>query len=165
MIVGIISDSHDHLPNLRQAMADLQNRGASAIIHCGDLSAPFVTKELGAFAGPVHTVFGNNDADRFLAQKLAPENVHHHGEFGFIELDGKRLGFTLYAEYARGFAASGQCDAAFYGHSHEHAHELVADCLALNPGELLGMKGPPAFCTYDTQTDRFEHIIFPHQRW
>ena len=53
MLVGVISDSHDNLPNLRQALAGLAERGVKTIFHCGDLISPFVTQELGEFArGP-----------------------------------------------------------------------------------------------------------------
>lgn len=168
MLLGVISDSHDHIPNLRHALKLLSERRVEMIFHCGDLIAPFVTKELGTFGGPVHTVFGNNDADRFLALKVqiaAAPSVTHHGEFGFVDAGGHRIGFTHYKEYARGFAASAQCDAAFFGHTHEFYEERIGNVLVLNPGELLGMKGKPSFCVYDTATRRFERVIFDHQPW
>ena len=168
MLVGVISDSHDHLPNLRYALARLAERKIAAVFHCGDLISPFVTRALGKFPGVVHTVFGNNDADRFLAQKVActdAPNVTHHGEFGFVEVEGHRIGFTHYMEYARGFAASGQCDAAFFGHTHRFHEERIGDRLVLNPGELLGLMGKPAYCVYDTQTRQFERVVFDRQPW
>ena len=168
MLIGVITDSHDYLPNLRHALGQLQSRGVAMIIHCGDLISPFVTRELGKIAIPVHTVFGNNDGDRFLAQKVAAKeapNVKHHGEFGFVEVAGHRLGFTHYKEYAVGFAASAQCDAAFFGHSHQHHHEIVNGRLVLNPGELLGLLGKPAYCVYNTETRAFERVEFDQQPW
>lgn len=168
MIAGVVSDSHDHLPNLRFALARLSERGVAAIFHAGDLISPFVTRELGKIAIPVHTVFGNNDGDRFLAQKVAAKeapNVTHHGEFGFAEIAGHRIGLTHYKEYAIGLAASAQCDAAFFGHSHMHHHEIVNGRLVLNPGELLGLMGKPAYCVYDTETRAFERVEFDPQPW
>lgn len=168
MLIGVITDSHDHLPNLRHALAELQSRSAVMVIHCGDLISPFVTRELGKFPGPVHTVFGNNDGDRFLALKVgrdAAPNVTHHGEFGFVDAGGHKLGLTHYKEYAIGFAASAQCDAAFFGHSHQNHHEIVNGRLVLNPGELLGLLGKPAYCIYDTDSRSFERVEFDHQPW
>lgn len=168
MQVGVISDSHDHLPNLRYALGLLQQRGVNVIFHCGDLISPFVTLELGKFEGSVHAVFGNNDGDRFLTLKVGSQgapNVTHYGEFGFVDLEGHRVGFTHYKEYARGFAASGQCDVAFFGHTHTFYEERIGEVLVLNPGELLGMKGKPSFCLYDTATREFERIEFEHQPW
>jgi putative phosphoesterase len=168
MLVGVISDSHDHLPNLRQALTILAQRRVPVVFHCGDLIAPFVTRELGQFPGAVHTVFGNNDADRFLAlkvQQTAAPNVTHHGEFGFVAVESHRIGLTHYGEYARGFVAAKQCDAAFYGHTHEFKEERIGGGLVLNPGELLGMKGRPSFCIYNTELQSFERISFDHQPW
>jgi len=168
MQIAVISDSHDHIPNLRHALAQIEQRGISAIFHCGDLISPFVTRELGKFKGQVHTVFGNNDADRFLAQKVAAKeapNVTHHGEFGFVEIEGHKIGFTHYKEYAWGFAGSGQCDVAFFGHTHVHFADRINGKLVLNPGELLGLMGKPSFCVYDLKTGEFERIIFEHQPW
>jgi hypothetical protein len=70
MKVGVISDSHDNLPNLRYALRALVEQGVGVLFHCGDLISPFVTRELGSFPGAVHVVFGNNDGDRFLTLKL-----------------------------------------------------------------------------------------------
>ncbi len=168
MLIGVISDSHDHLPNLRYALAELTVRGVETVFHCGDLISPFVTRELGKFKGAVHTVFGNNDGDRFLAQKVAAKdalNVTHHGEFGFVELEGHKIGFTHYKEYAIGFAASSQCDAAFFGHTHQFHSERIGERLVLNPGELLGLMGKPAYCVYDTATREFERVVFETQAW
>ncbi len=163
MLIGVISDSHDHLPNLRHALAQLKARKVGMIFHCGDLISPFVTRELGLFPGPVHTVFGNNDGDRFLALKVAGQqagNVTHHGEFGFVDAEGHRVGFTHYKEYARGFAASAQCEVAFFGHTHQFYEERIGGILVLNPGELLGLMGKPSFCVYDTRDRKFERVVF-----
>ncbi|GEM_PF-459625 len=168
LLVGVISDSHDHLPNLRRALKELKAAGVTAIFHCGDLISPFVTRELGTAGLPVHTVFGNNDADRFLAEKVRSQqagNVTHHGEFGFVEIDGHRIGLTHYKEYARGLAASGQCDAAFFGHTHQYYEERIGRALVLNPGELLGLMGPPSYCIYDTARRTVERVVFESQPW
>ncbi len=168
MRVGVISDSHDNLPNLRYALSALTAEGVGAIFHCGDLISPFVTRELGLFQGPVHVVFGNNDGDRFLSLKLASQaakNVTHYGEYGFITVQGHKIGLTHYQEYAKGFAAAGMCDAAFFGHTHVFHEERVGEVLVLNPGELLGLLGKPSFCIYDTDTRTAERTIFDPQPW
>lgn len=156
MKIGVITDSHDNLPNLRHALEELARAGCGMVIHCGDLISPFVTKALGGFPGPVHTVFGNNDGDRFLSQKIAAQsapNVTHHGEFGFVDVGGARIGFTHYMEYANGLAASDQCTAAFFGHTHQRHEERAGGILVANPGELLGLLGKPSYGIYDTETD------------
>jgi hypothetical protein len=161
MLVAVMSDSHDNIANLERALARAAEAGCELVLHCGDLIAPFMVRKLGAFAGPVHAVFGNNDGDRFLCQKAAAAgapNVTLHGEWAFVAAGGKTLGLTHYGLYARGMAALGECDAAFFGHTHEFAELRVNGRLVLNPGELLGMKGPPGFCLYNTEKDSFERV-------
>lgn len=168
MKVGVISDSHDNLPNLRFALAALAGQGIRTLFHCGDLISPFVTRELGRFDGAVHAVFGNNDGDRFLSLRLgsqAAKNVTHYGEFGFVTVEGHKIGFTHYGEYAKGFAAAGMCDAAFFGHTHVFHEERIYGILVLNPGELLGLMGKPSFCVYDTATRSAERTVFDPQPW
>jgi len=166
--IGVISDSHDHLPNLRHALEQLAGRGVEIVIHCGDLIAPFVTLELARFPLQVHTTFGNNDGDRFLHGKLAREaapNVTHHGEVGVIELGESKLAFSHYEDQARGLAARRGCQAAFFGHTHQPADERVGGTLLLNPGELLGLKAAPSFCIYDLLSGGVERCAFVTQPW
>ena len=161
MRVAVMSDSHDNLPNLERALAKAAEAGAEMLLHCGDLIAPFVVKKLGTFGGPVHAVFGNNDGDRYLCQKVAAAgapNVTLHGEWAFVDAGGKTLGLTHYGLYARGMAALGECDAAFFGHTHEFEELRENGRLVLNPGEILGLKGPPGFCIYDTESDKYERV-------
>jgi putative phosphoesterase len=168
MKIGVISDSHDHLPNLRHALGHLEAAGVKTVIHCGDLIAPFVTLELGRFDGQVHTVFGNNDGDRLLAQRLADgqaSNVTHHGEVGLVELGGQRLAFSHYEGHARGHALANDCQVALFGHTHLHQREQTGDLVLVNPGELLGMKGQPSFCIYDTESGQAERCTFATQPW
>lgn len=168
MKIGVITDSHDNLPNLRFALEELARNGCGMLIHCGDLISPFVTKALGEFPGPVHTVFGNNDGDRFLAQKVAAQsapNVTHHGEFGFADAGDIRVGFTHYIEYAQGFAASGRCSAAFFGHTHQRHEERAGEILIANPGELLGLLGKPSYGIYNALSDEWSCTVFDPKSW
>ncbi len=168
MQIGIISDSHDHLPNIRYAFTQLASLGIETVIHCGDLISPFVTVEMGRFKCQVHTVFGNNDGDRFLLQQIAQTrspNVRHHGEIGMIELDGRRVVFSHYEEHARGFALAHDCPLALFGHTHLYKLERVDGVLLVNPGELLGMKGDPSYCILDIESLDVKRYSFPTQPW
>ncbi len=83
MKIAVLSDSHDNIWKLAQAMPHLAS--ADAIIHCGDLCSPFmIARRLGEGAGhkPLHVVWGNNDGDRLLIARNArpfPE-ITLHGE-------------------------------------------------------------------------------------
>src|SRR4051794_4593048 len=63
MLIAILSDIHDNLPKLRAAIDHIQR--VDALLCGGDLCSPFIVDELARYPGPVHVVFGNNDADLF----------------------------------------------------------------------------------------------------
>lgn len=162
MLVAVLSDSHDHIGNLRRALVLATERGAAALLHCGDLVAPFMLRELAAFPGPVHLAFGNNDGDVLLLSQVASglPNVSLHGPVGQLELAGARLAFTHTPEVARVLAASGVFAAVFFGHTHAAHTERLHECLLLNPGDVMGKDGAPSFALYDTDTRSAERVVF-----
>jgi len=40
MKIGLISDSHDHIDNIRKSVEVLKDRGVSLVIHAGDFVSP-----------------------------------------------------------------------------------------------------------------------------
>lgn len=52
MIVGVISDTHDRLPMIDAGLDVFAGHGAEALIHPGDLVAPFAMRRLLKFDGP-----------------------------------------------------------------------------------------------------------------
>src|SRR5262249_62381862 len=73
MLIAILSDIHDNIPKLRAAIEHIQR--VDALLCGGDLCSPFIVDELARFPGPIHVVFGNNDADLFrITQKVGVAN-------------------------------------------------------------------------------------------
>jgi uncharacterized protein len=153
MRIAVLSDSHDNIWKLAAAMPHLA--AAEAVIHCGDLCSPFMIVHLGEGVGgkPVHIVWGNNDGDTFFISRKARSfpNIILHGEFAKLEIGGLRIGVNHYPELARGLAAGGEFDLVCYGHDHTAHQEWVGSCLLLNPGELMGMKGPSRMAIVETE--------------
>ena len=161
MLIAILSDTHDHIANLRSAVEVCNARGAFLLIHCGDLISPFMLQELAAFKGPSHLVYGNNVGDLYLISSFCTDrypSISHHGIRGAIEADGRRIAFHHYPELARGLALSGRFDIVCCGHNHTYGVEQVGNCLLINPGELLGKDGQPTFCLVDTTTLQTEKV-------
>jgi putative phosphoesterase len=162
MRVAILSDIHDNLWNLRAAIGHV--RGADALICCGDLCSPFVMDQLAQFPGPVHIVFGNNDADLFRITRKASARVQVYGEFLETELDGKKLAVNHFDNIVRPIAHSGMYDLVCYGHNHEFRVMRLGRTTVVNPGPIMGAKFPggqwtdvvPTFAMYHTREDRVE---------
>lgn len=157
--IALISDSHDNLPVLRAALAEIRAAGAEMLLHLGDLCAPFVVTELAqGFAGPIHIIMGNNDADGRLLQVMASRNaqVTLSGVYTELTVEGRTCALIHYPEPARRIAASGQLDLVAYGHNHEQRAEQVGATWLVNPGELLGLKAAPTWALYDTAAHTVE---------
>lgn len=159
MQIGIVSDIHDHLDHLRVAIRFLNER-AEAMICCGDLCSPFVMDTLREFRGPVHIVFGNNDADTFRITRKSDTRLVLHGEFAELSFDGRRVAIQHFGFLAHPIAESGRYDLVCFGHNHRIGLRATGRTLAVNPGTLMGYafgpvgaeKVPHSFALYDTQT-------------
>ena len=154
MKIAVMSDTHDNIWKLEAAMPHLCT--ADAIVHCGDLCAPFVVKRIGEGLDgiPVHIVWGNNDGDPWRISRVAAAfpAIKLHGEIGRLEIDGVRIGVNHYPEIARDMALSGSYDLVCFGHDHAAFKGREGSCLLLNPGELMGMNGRSTVAIVDLVT-------------
>ncbi|MBI9076720.1 MAG: metallophosphoesterase family protein [Desulfatibacillum sp.] len=161
MLIAVMSDSHDNIWRMEEAVSRVRKEGAGMVIHCGDMVAPFMLFELGRVKVPVHAVFGNNDGDHFLLMKVAAEmgNVTFHGLWGKVDAGGDPVAFTHYREVADGLVHRQEFNLVCYGHTHAHHAEKTGKTLLLNPGEMMGMQGKSGFCLVETSTGEFEEIL------
>lgn len=161
MRIAILSDSHDHMPNLSRAVQLANREGAEVLLHCGDLISPFMLKYLNRFHGPVHLIYGNNTGDQHLiASRCATvyDNLHHHGQHASFHIGTYRVALNHYPELARPLAQSGQYDLVCCGHNHIHAEERFGQSLLINPGDLLGKDAVPGFILLDTGSGKIERL-------
>lgn len=161
MIVAVMSDSHDNIWKLREALAVVKNEGAGMIIHCGDFVAPFMLKELNDAKIPVHGVFVNNDGDQYLLTKLSLTtltNITFHGLVGQVDIGDFNIAFTHERIVGEGLASGGNFKMVCFGHSHEHFLKEIGPTILLNPGEIMGKDGRPGFCMVDTDTAEIERV-------
>lgn len=153
MKLGIMSDTHDNIWKLEEAISHLSE--AQAVLHCGDICSPFMIRRLGErLAGvPVHVVWGNNDGDPFLISRVAVDfpSIQLHGLTARLEFDGRRVAVNHYPDIARDMAHAGRYDIVCYGHDHTAHEERMGDTLLVNPGEVLGLKGRSSLAVVETE--------------
>lgn len=138
MRIGVLSDTHDHLTNLRKAVDALNDLQVALVLHAGDYVAPFVVNELARLQARVMGIFGNNDGERLgLAKRLA-EVGQVQVQPLFTELEGTRIAMVHEPEPVEAFAQSGLYDLVLYGHTHQQELRKVGNCTVLNPGEVCG---------------------------
>lgn len=159
MLIGILSDIHDNVANLKSAQQLFSSRGIDTLIFCGDFCSPIPVREMAGFKGVVHCVFGNGDGDRHTMAKIAAstsQNVILHGEWAELTILESAVAVTHYPFYARALARTGDYQAVFSGHTHEIHEERIGGCLWLNPGEIMGWKGPATCAVYDVRSNTSE---------
>lgn len=148
--LAILSDTHDHLDNIRKALDIFHRRGAEGLLHLGDIVSPFALKAVRKFNGPFYAIFGNNDGEKKGLRAIFPELRDGPAVF---ELGGRKLGVAhsleeIPAEYRT------NCDAILYGHSHARMLKPKEGGrpLELNPGEGCGwLTGKPSCALLDLE--------------
>jgi putative phosphoesterase len=140
MILGVMSDSHDHLENIGKAVAAFTERRIGSLIHGGDLCSPFVFRQLEQLrelCPSMYAVFGNNDGDRVLLTEKGRGFCTFRDGALTLELGGRRIAVMHYPDVAESLHRSGDFDLVIYGHSHQVRVE-GSDRILLNPGSCAG---------------------------
>lgn len=155
MLIGIMSDTHDHLDNMRKALLLFQEHGVQHILHAGDFTSPFTFRALKAFQGSFTAIFGNNDGDRLLIKQMYGDAVHVQ-PYAFI-LHDRRIVMMHEHHVVDALAASSMYDLVIYGHTHEPLINRVGDTLVVNPGETCGwLYGKPSVALVDLDSMQAE---------
>jgi putative phosphoesterase len=137
-MIGILSDTHDNLPRVREAVRLFNDSGCDLVIHAGDFVAPFAVDELRNLRAPVKAVYGNCDGEK-TGLALAFQGVGEIGN-GPLAFTHAGLRFVVYHldTSAAAQAASGKYDVVVFGHTHRPLVESRDGVLIINPGEAGG---------------------------
>lgn len=133
MLVGIISDTHDNMGQIRRAVDIFNAKDVGHVVHAGDFTSPFTFRILKGISGGFTGIFGNNDGDKLLLQKMSGGMVFNQPHI--FELDGKRIIVIHEHHIADALADSGHYDIVIYGHTHKAEIRRKKDTLVINPGE------------------------------
>jgi uncharacterized protein len=139
MLIGVVSDTHGHLPNTRAAVQMLESFGVSAVLHCGDIGSTAVVPLFSHW--PTHFVLGNVDLGPIAAElqesiRLAGQTCH--GRFGSFELGGVKIAL-LHGDDSRLLEqtiAEEKHQLVCHGHTHVPRWEQIGKSWVLNPGAL-----------------------------
>lgn len=159
MLIGLISDTHDHVPHIERAVEIFREREAELVLHAGDYCSPFT---IPPFEGlTLKGIFGNNDGDkRLLISKFNEIGALLNGEFLAVEADTLRIGLYhgTHEEITASLVESGHFDVVVSGHTHETVNRMAGNTLALNPGTAHGFGGKATICLLDSETGKVEFV-------
>ena len=158
MIAGIISDTHDHMDNLRKALKIFEERRVKHIIHAGDFCSPFTWRVFKHFKGDFTGIFGNNDGERVLLNKLYLDKIYTQPYI--FSLNNRKIVVMHEPDVVDATADSGHFDLILYGHTHEPIVKKVKNTMIVNPGEVCGwLYGKPTAAIINLD-DMDTEIIF-----
>jgi len=156
MIVGLIADTHDHLPLIDKAVERLNQEKVDLVLHAGDYVAGFSVQHLKPLKAPLIGIFGNNDGDHELLQKKFRElGAELRGRFAEVRVDGLRIAMLHgeEEELLNSLVSAESHDLIVHGHTHEAKIYRKGKTLVVNPGEVCGyLSGKPTIAILNTET-------------
>jgi hypothetical protein len=143
MLIGVMSDTHDNIPQAKKAVSRFNREGVEHVLHAGDFISPFMIDTLKDLRAPLTGVFGNNDGDRGALERKSAVHTSMKiaGTFARIDLGGMRTGL-LHGndrELLETLTACGSLDLLVYGHTHRAEIKREGSLLIVNPGEVYGL--------------------------
>lgn len=134
MLIGIMSDSHDNLENIKIAVDKFNKLGVELVIHLGDLCSPFSARVLQDLRSDIIGVFGNNDGEVLGINRLLKGKFYKPPHL--LEIENKK--FILLHEGDICKYISEDIDFVLYGHSHNALVEHKGKQMIINPGTVSG---------------------------
>jgi uncharacterized protein len=136
MRIGVVSDTHNHLPNVRRIVELLNAARVERVVHTGDITQAKTLEVLAGLSAPLHGVFGNNDLERdSLERAIARHGFQFSDGLLRTEWGGRRIGVV---HDPRELATAGDLEVALHGHTHRLELRRGAGRLVFNPGECAG---------------------------
>lgn len=149
MQIGVMADSHDHLPRIERAVDLFNRQEVDFVIHAGDFVAPFALAPLERLQCEWVGVFGNNDGERAGLERRSQGRIKA-APFR-TELDGRRLTVVHILQELE--LSREQADIIIFGHTHQAEIRHEGKILLLNPGETYGwLHGRATVATVDLPT-------------
>ena len=162
MRIGVVSDTHNNMKNVRRIVELLNGAGVDRVVHTGDITQAKTLEVFAHLTVPMYGVFGNNDEERDTLEAA----IDRYG-FQFCEppLTATWAGRELIVVHDPlefdGHLAE-QHHLALHGHTHRYRLERFgAQTTIFNPGECAGhMAGYNAIGVVDLVTMEAELLKF-----
>ena len=137
MRIGVVSDTHNLLPNVRRIVELFNAAGVEHVIHTGDVTQARTVHALAALRAPLVGVYGNNDEIDDLAPAAAAHGFAFQEGALSLTLAGRRI-VVVHDPRDLAAAREDEHDVALHGHDHRLVVERNAGRLRFNPGECAG---------------------------
>ncbi len=137
MLIGLIADTHDNIPQIKRACELFNDRGVREVLHAGDYVAPFSLNPLNEILQCNYRgVFGNNDGERLGLQKTAQGRLVPSPTV--LKVDKWEIVLAHELPFLEPLLASNRYRLIVYGHTHRPESRRLGDAVVVNPGECSG---------------------------
>lgn len=138
MRIGVVSDTHNNLKNVRRIVELFNDAGVERVVHTGDISQAKTLDVLAGLKAPLHGVFGNNDLERPALDAAIAEHGFHFAEPPLELHWHNRTIIVVHDPLEFDGQVGAQHALALHGHTHRYRLEQQAQTLFFNPGECAG---------------------------
>jgi hypothetical protein len=152
MKLAVISDIHDNIVRLSEALDICRRDKIETCICCGDIVQLETLQQISETFRNVYLALGNADYNLKSKMELFADNIDYSEEILEKEIDGLKIAIVHHDYKARDLAATGRYDIVFYGHTHTPWEKKIGSTILLNPGEVSGQYGKASFAIFDTET-------------
>jgi len=148
--IGVVSDTHNHLPNVERIVTLFHEARVARVVHTGDITQPKTLDAFAALAVPLVAVYGNNDQERPGLEAAARRHgIALHEPPLELTWAGRRI-LVVHDPLDLDRHLGHHHDVALHGHDHRYVSERRGATLVFNPGECAGhMEGQNAVGVVD----------------
>ena len=167
MLVGLLADTHDRVPAIRELARQMSDRGVELVLHAGDYCAPFALAAFNELGLPLLGVFGRNDGDHQGLRAIAAQGVgiELYESPHSLELSGERV--LLVHDIADATERSIEGHAIIiHGGTHRQEMKTRGAALIVNPGEGCGwLHGVPSAAILHLETRHVDFFQLSEPEW
>ena len=139
MLIGLLSDTHDHRANFAGAISLFKKMHVNLILHAGDFCSPFTALDWSAEPWcKLIGVFGNNDGDRIALSRAWQRQAKVENEQEIVTTDAGFLYLCHRPQPAEDALRSKRYQFVVHGHTHVWRDERMDGIMIVNPGECCG---------------------------
>jgi len=159
MRVGIFSDTHDHLDNIRRLVDMFNDRECECVLFAGDLVSTFAIPPLRKLRCPLYGCHGDNEGNKVgIRGGLRVIGEIQDAPAAYSLADGTRIVIVHMERQLNGYPDV--FNIAIFGHTHRpRVKRDQQGRLMINPGEASGWTyGQPTVAILETTTQQVEFL-------
>ena len=159
MRIGVVSDTHNNLSNVRKIVEILNTARVERVVHTGDITQAKTLRALAELEVPLVGVYGNNDERGALAEVASEAGFEMVEPSLELAWAGRRI-LVVHDPLDVDRWWSGH-DVVLHGHDHRRRIQRDVERLVFNPGESAGhLEGHNAVGIVDLASLATEIVLF-----